>query len=159
MRTGLMSSRNSPTLTLDVRKRRAERSAAGLVLVGGACSVLTLDPVSLANVLAAATCMAVIGCGLWRAGWIGSRHRIIAVRWLADGRWLLSGGAEAFPAELAPGTRLFGTALWLRWKLPRRGWRSMLLTNGDLPPGELRALAVRLRIEALERALPEADGR
>jgi hypothetical protein len=35
----------------------------------------------------------------------------------------------------------------------------MLLAPGDLPASELRALAVRLRIEALERALPEARAR
>jgi hypothetical protein len=35
----------------------------------------------------------------------------------------------------------------------------MLLATGDLPASELRALAVRLRIEALERALPEARAR
>jgi hypothetical protein len=139
--------------------RRAEKSAAGLVLVGGACSVLMLAPVSHTTSLAAAACLAVVGYGLWRSGWIGSRHRIVRVRWLADGGWLLADREHTFPGKLAAGSRLFGTALWLRWKTPRRRWRSMLLSAGDLPPDQLRALAVRLRIEALERALPEAGGR
>lgn len=139
--------------------RRAENSAAWLVLVGGACSVLMLDPASLTTTLAATACLAAIGYGLWRSGWIGSRHRIIAVRWLADGRWLLAEREHTFPGELAAGSRLFGTAVWLRWETPRHRWRSMLLTDGDLPSDQLRALAVRLRIEALERALPEARSR
>jgi len=89
----------------------------------------------------------------------GSRHRIVGVRWLAAGRWLLADREHTFQAKLAAGSRLFGTALWLRWRTPRHGSRSMLLTVGDLPPDQLRALAVRLRIEALERVLPGAGGR
>jgi len=129
------------------------------VLIGGASGVLMLEPMSLSTSLAAAACVAAVGFGLWRAGWIGSRHRIIGVRWLADGRWLLADREHTFPGKLAAGSRLFGTGLWLRWQTPCRGSRSMLLTVGDLPPDQLRALAVRLRIEALERALPEAGGR
>jgi hypothetical protein len=159
MRTGLMSSRNSPTLTLDVRPRRAEKSAAGLVLVGGASSVAILDPLCGAVTFAAIACLVTVGYGLWRSGWIGSRHRIITVRWQADGRWLLDDREHTVLAELASGSRLFGTALWLRWKTPGRRWRSMLLTGRDLPPDQLRALAVRLRIDALERELPEAGAR
>ena len=159
MRTGLMSSRNSPTLKLDVQLRRAESCAAWLVLVGGACSVLSLDPASPTSTLAAVACLAAVGYGLWRSGWIGARHRIVSVRWQADGRWLLADRVHTFPGELSSGSRLFGTALWLRWRTPRRRWRSMLLTVGDLPPDQLRALAVRLRIEALERVLPKAGAR
>ena len=159
MRTGLMSSRNSPTLTLDVRMRRAEQSAAWLVLVGGACSVLSLDPASPTSTLAAVACLAAVGYGLWRSGWIGSRYRIVGVRWLADGRWLLADRQHTFPGELSGSSRLLGTAVWLRWKTSGCRWQSMLLTDGDLPRDQLRALAIRLRIEALERALPEARGR
>jgi hypothetical protein len=154
-----MSSRNSPTLTLDVCLRRAETRAAWLVLVGGACGALLLDPASPTTTLAAAACLLSIGYGLWRSGWIGSRHRIVGVRWLADGRWLLADREHTFPGELSGGSRLFGTAVWMRWETPRHRRRSMLLTDGDLPPDQLRALAVRLRIEALERALPEARRR
>jgi hypothetical protein len=139
--------------------RRAEKSAAWLVLGGGACSVLMLDPLSLPAIFAAAPGLAAVGYGLWRSGWIGSRHRIVTVRWQADGRWLLADPEHTFQGELSAGSRLLGTALWLLWKTPQRRWRSMLLTIGDLPPDQLRALAVRLRIEALERALPEAARR
>jgi hypothetical protein len=154
-----MSSRNSPTLTLDVRARRAEKSAACVVLVGSACSVLMLAPVSLTAMLAATACLAAVAYGLWRSGWIGSRHTIVGLRWLADGGWLLANREDTFPAELSAGSRLFGTALWLRWKTPRGRRHSMLLAAGDLPPDQLRALAVRLRIEALERALPDTGRR
>lgn len=160
MRTGLMSSRNSPTLTLDVRHRRAEPCAAGLVLVGVACAVPWLpDPTSWTTLLGGAACLAAMGFGLWRAGWIGSRHRITRLRWLADGRWVLADSRDqACHAELSTRTRLAGTTLWLCWRTSR-GLRSMLLAPGDLPVNELRALCVRLRVEALERALPEAHGR
>jgi hypothetical protein len=154
-----MSSRNSPTLKLDVHLRRVETCAAWLVLVAGAGSVLMLDPVSLTTTLAAAAGLAVVGYGLWSSGWIGSRYRIVSVRWDADSRWLLADREHTFAGELSAGSRLFGTALWLRWRTARRRWRSMLLTVDDLPPDQLRALAVRLRIEALERALPRAGAR
>lgn len=109
------------------------------------------------NLFAGAAGLIVIGFGLWRAGWIGSRHRIVGLSWQADGRWLLAdGGQNTFTGELAGGTRLFGNALWLQWTTPNHRFRSMLLATGDLPAGQLRALAVRLRIEAPERALPEA---
>jgi hypothetical protein len=127
------------------------------VLGGGACSALLLGAESGISLLAGAVCLAVIGFGLWRAGWIGSRHRIVGLRWLVDGRWLLDDGRQnTFPAELAGGTRLFGNALWLNWRTPNRRFRSMLLAAGDLPASQLRALAVRLRFEAPERASPEA---
>lgn len=157
MRTGLMSSRNSPTLTLDVRMRRTERCASWLVLGASAVSALLLGAQSGMNLLAGAVCLAVIGVGLWRAGWIGSRHRIVGLRCLADGCWVLADGRQStFHGELAGGTRLFANALWLQWRSPNRGFRSMLLAAGDLPASQLRALAVRLRIEAQERALPES---
>jgi hypothetical protein len=155
-----MSSRNSPTLTLDVRTRRAEAFAARLALVGGACGALLPGSTSWTSLLAAAGCLGVIGFGLWRAGWIGSRHRIVGLRWLADGRWLLADSrANAFPAELSAGTRLAGNALWLVWRTSCGRRRSMLIASGDLSAGQLRALCVRLRIGALERALPEAGWR
>jgi hypothetical protein len=137
--------------------RRAERCAGWLVLGVGACSALLLGTQSGTHLLAGAACFAVIGCGLWRAGWIGSGHRIVGLRWQADGRWLLVDRRQnTFPGELAGGTRLFANALWLQWRTPNHRFRSMLLAAGDLPASQLRALAVRLRFEALERALPEA---
>jgi hypothetical protein len=140
--------------------RRAEPCAAWLVLVAGACGVLLLGAVSWTTQLAGAAGLAAIGVGLWRAGWIGSRHRIVGLRWLADGRWLLADSREvASPGVLSTGTRLARSALWLCWRTPRGRWRSMLLRPGDLPASDLRALVVRLRVEALERALPEVRAR
>jgi hypothetical protein len=129
------------------------------VLFCGASSIAMLDPFRFAVTFAGIACLMAVGYGLWRSGWIGSRHRIVTVRWQADGRWLLADREHTVPGELAASSRLFGTALWLRWKTRGRRWRSMLLTAGDLPPDQLRALAVRLRIEAPERGLPEAGAR
>jgi hypothetical protein len=140
--------------------RRAEPCAAWLVLVAGVCAVLLLGAASWSTQLAGAGCVAAVGFGLWRQGWIGSRHRIVGLRWLADGRWVLADSREsAFPGVLSAGTRLARNALWLCWTTSRGRRRSMLLATGDLPASELRSLAVRLRIEALERALPEARAR
>ncbi len=158
-----MSSRNSPTVALDVRARRAERRAAWLALVGAGCAAALLGSAAAWTQLLAVAGIGAIAYGLWRAGWIGSRHRIVDVRWLADGRWILADRGRTFPADLCTDTRLFGLAVWLHWKTGPRRRRSMLLAPGDLPDGQLRALGVRLRIEApidaLERALPEAAGR
>jgi hypothetical protein len=162
-----MSSRNSPTLTLDLRTRSTEQRVAGLALVAAAWAVMLLDGAPAAQVLGAAG-MAAVAWGLWRAGWIGSRHRIATVRWLSDGRWLLADGrGNAFSGELSADTRRFRDIVWLRWKTGPGRRRSVLLTPRDLPAGELRGLAVRLQIEAptgvpvevLERALPEAAPR
>ena len=155
-----MSSRNSPTLTLDVRQRRAESCAARLVLAGGACGALLLGPTSWLGLLAAFAGLPLIGLGLWRAGWIGSRHRIVGLRWLADGRWMLAGNRESMAVgELSAATRLVRNVLWLVWSTSNGRRRSMLLAPGDLPASELRALSVRLRIDGAGRALPEAGPR
>jgi hypothetical protein len=160
MLTGFMSSRNSPILTLDLRRRRAETRVAGLVLAAGACAVLLLGLTSWTGLFAGAGCLLGVGFGLWRAGWIGSTHRIVAAKWLADGGWQLRDTHETtFEGELSAGTRLARNSLWLQWVIPGGRRRSMLLAPGDLPPRELRSLAVRMRIEARERALPEAHRR
>jgi hypothetical protein len=144
--------------------RRAERRVAWFVLAAAAGAVALLGPASWTELLVSSAGVAAIGGGFWRAGWIGSRHRIAAVHWLADGRWLLADRHEnTLPSELSADTRLAGEILWLRWKsLDAAGGskrHSMLLTPGDLPAGQLRALRVRLAIQALERALPEARRR
>jgi hypothetical protein len=140
-----MSSRNSPTPALDVRSRRAERLAAGLVLVaaGGAVALLGASPWW--TQLLAAGGVVTVALGLWRAGWIGSRHRVADLRWSSG--------------ELSADTRIFRDAVWLRWTNLGGRRRAMLLARGDIPAGQLRALAVRLRIEAVERALPECRTR
>jgi len=140
--------------------RRTEPCAAVLVLVAGVCGVLLLGIAPWTNLLAAASAGGAIGFGLWRAGWIGSKHQIVELRWLADGRWLLAAGREhAVPAELSAGTRVARNVLWLHWTTPGGRSRTMLLARGDLPVSQRRALAVRLRIETPERVLPEARRR
>jgi toxin CptA len=155
-----MSSRNSPTLTLEVNGRRTETRAAWLVLASAVCSVALLGGLPFwMRALAGAT-VGAIGLGLWRAGWIGSKYRIIAARWAADGRWVLTDRhRSAIPAELSGATRLAGRVVWLHWKIAPGRRRSMLLARGDMPAGQLRALRARLGIEALERALPDIPTR
>jgi hypothetical protein len=155
-----MSSRNSPTLTLEVNGRRAEALAAWLVLAAAGGTVVLLGAQPASTQWLAAAAVGAVALGLWRAGWIGSRHRIVRVRWLDDGRWLLDHARRlAIPAELSGDSRLAGSAVWLRWKTPAGRQRSMLLVDGDLPAGQLRTLRVRLQIQAPERALPGAPAR
>ncbi|HKQ13537.1 MAG TPA: hypothetical protein VJT80_08900 [Steroidobacteraceae bacterium] len=155
-----MSSRNSPTLTLEVNGRRAEALAAWLALASAGCAVVLLGAAASWTPWLAASAVGTIAFGLWRAGWIGSSHRIVDVRWLADGRWsLIDRQGSAIPAKLSGDTRLAGTAVWLRWMTAPGRPRSMLLVRGDMPAGQLRTLRVRLQIQALERALPDAPAR
>ena len=125
--------------------RRAERLAAGLVLVaaGGAVALLGGSPWWTQSLAAGG--LVAVALGLWRAGWIGSDNRLAKLLWP--------------PGELSADIRVFRDAVWLRWRSPAGRRRAMLLACGDLPAGQLRALAVRLRIEAVERALPEASTR
>ena len=155
-----MSSRNSPTLTLDLGTRRAERRAAWVVLCAAACAVLLLDAVAPWIQGLAVLGSGVVAWGFWWAGWIGSRYRIGTVCWLADGRWdLTEGRGDPIPGELSADTRQLRDVLWLRWSTSPGRRRSMLLTPADVPAGQLRALRVRLQIEAAERVLPEARTR
>ena len=125
--------------------RRAERLAAGLVLVaaGGAVALLGASPWWTLSLAAGG--VVAVALGLWRAGWIGSGNRLVGLHWP--------------PGEVSADTRVFRDAVWLRWRSPAGRRRAMLLARGDLPAGQLRALAVRLRIAAVERALPEAATR
>lgn len=155
-----MSSRNSPTLTLEVNGRFTETLAAWLVLACAACAVVLLGALPFWTQGLAAAAVGAVALGLWRAGWIGSRYRITGVRWFADGRWSLADRHwTAIPARLSGDTRLAGQVVWLRWSTAPGRCRSMLLTRGDLPAGQLRALRARLGIEALERALPDTPTR
>jgi toxin CptA len=155
-----MSSRNSPTLTLEINGRRSETRAAWLVLGCAACAVALLGALPFWMQGLAGAALGAIWLGLWRAGWIGSRYRIVAVRWSADGRWALAERhRSAIPAELSGATRLAGPVVWLHWKTAPGRRRSMLLARGDMPAGQLRTLRARLRIEALERALPDIPTR
>ncbi len=110
-----------------------------LAAAGGAVALLGAAP-WWTQLLAAGGAVAV-ALGLWRAGWIGSGSRVVELRWP--------------PGELSADTRVLRNAVWLRWTSPGGRRRAMLLARADMPAGQLRALAVRLRVEALERALPE----
>jgi hypothetical protein len=125
--------------------RRAERCAAWLVLVAAGWAVALLGTAPSGTQLLAAGAAGAVAFGLWRAGWIGSRHRIVELSWP--------------PEQPSADTRVFRGAVWLRWQAGMGRRRSMLLLRGDVPAGQLRALCVRLRIEALERALPEVRTR
>lgn len=156
-----MSSPNSPTLTLDVRARRSEQYIALLALGAGACGVALLSALDFwLACLTGGGYLALAGAGLRRAGWIGSRHRIVSLSWLADGRWLLTDcNQNSVTGQLSPDTRLGRHAVWLRWTAEPQGRRSMLLARGDVRENELRQLIVRLRIRSTERALPETAPR
>jgi hypothetical protein len=130
---------------LDVRTRRAERLAGWLVLVAAGCAVVLLGAAPSWIQLLAAGAVGAIAFGLWRAGWIGSRYRIVSL--------------DGLRGEVSADTRVVRNAVWLRWTGSAGRKRSMLLVRDDMPAGQLRALCVRLRIEALERALPEARTR
>jgi hypothetical protein len=114
-----------------------------LVAAGGAVALLGASPWWIR--LLAASGVVTVAIGLWQAGWIGSSHRVTDLRW--------------FSGELSADTRVFRDAVWLRWTSLGGCRRAMLLARGDIPARQLRALAVRLRIEAVERALPEARTR
>lgn len=149
-----MSSPGSPTLELDVRFRRTERLIACVAIAAAMTSpwlIQALEPLHLALLsIGAASLLAV---GFWRLGWIGQRHRLGRIAWLADGRWLLNtGSGERVEAELSHTTRRGRTFAWLRWQAPHR--YSMLLVRGDLAGSELRRLLVRLGIDRLSHPSP-----
>jgi hypothetical protein len=149
-----MSSLGSPTLDLDVRFRRTERLIACVAIAAAMISpwlIQSFMPLSL--VLLSMSAASLVAAGFWRLGWIGQRHRLHRIVWLADGRWVLStGGGERLEAELSHKTRRGRAFAWLRWQAPHR--YSMLLVRGDLAGSELRRLLVRLGIDRLSRPLP-----
>ena len=148
-----MSSQGSPTLDLDVRSRRIERRIACAAVVAAIVSPWLLHAGPLPLACTSILTGMVVTSGFWRAGWIGARHRLARITWLADGRWiLLTQAGESVEASLSGATRRGSTFAWLRWEAPHR--RSMLLVQDDLRPGELRRLLVRLSIDRLRGPVP-----
>ena len=149
-----MSSQGSPTLDLDVRARRTERRVAIAAVVTAVLSpwlLRAVDPMVLMPACLASG--ALVAAGFWRAGWLGVRYRVARIAWLSDGRWILETQAgQSFEAQLDSGSRRGSHFAWLRWRSshfsPQR--RSMLLVHGDLRPGELRRLLVRLGTDRLQ---------
>lgn len=146
-----MSSTSSPTLICDVRARRAERCVALLALTASAVGlslVTSFSPLTLCALFAISGVL--LCCGLHRAGWLGAR-RIASFAWSSDGRWqLIDGRGVATHVRLRSDSRVGSRWVWLRWDTSER-WstRSLLIFAGDVCEGDIRRLAVRLRIEGL----------
>jgi hypothetical protein len=118
-----------------------------LVFGGVVVTPLLLSLPLLFASLFAVTAAAVLALGFRSQRWLGGPGRLTTVRWLSDGRWILSSSERKnIPATLSPGTRLGHGWLWLRWRTDREV-RSLLLLNGDAPAAELRRLNARLRLE------------
>jgi hypothetical protein len=143
-----MSSRDSPPLSLEVRKRGAERwCAATLVALTVLAVVQTSMQAPLTGVSLTLVGGAVLGYGMWRAQWFGSR-RLVRIAWLPDGRWqLVDASGVVVEASLRGDSRVGSHYAWLRWDADIV--RSMLLFRGDLTEADLRRLIVRLRIDGL----------
>lgn len=139
-----MSSHGSDALKIELRPWPvADRAAACLAVCCGLAIELVAarypDPQPWLGV-------AVLGL---LAAWLWYRHRRAAgVAGLSigpDGQWRTHfDDGSALPSVPLRGTRLLGTSVALRWKAGERV-RSAWLTRWDLPAGQLRELAVRLR--------------
>jgi len=149
-----MSSHGSPTLDLDVRARRIERRVAIAAVVTAVMSPWLLQAVDpFVRITLSVATGALVAAGFWRAGWLGIKHRLARIAWLGDGRWILQMHAgQSFEAQLDTGTRRGSHFAWLRWRTShfRSQPHSMLLVQGDLRPGELRRLLVRLGTDRLQ---------
>ncbi len=143
-----MSSHGSDALRIELRPWLvADRAAAGLV-VGCALLIEVVgsrypDPQPWLGVAAAALL----------AGWFWYRRkRAAGVTGLSvgpDGHWLtIFEDGRAIPSEVLRGTRLLGPTVALRWRAGRGAVRQAWLTPWDVPAGQLRELAVRLRTAA-----------
>lgn len=93
--------------------------------------------------------------GLWRAGWVGRRHRLRRVVWNAAGEWQLAGWNGRRIAELRADSVVSRYFLRLRWDC-EGGVAQLLLFRGDLSPGEWRRWTVRLRLQSGRTALVAA---
>lgn len=164
-----MSSNGLPTLTIDLRRRRAEQAGAMLLsLLGGMAPLLMGSfvgwPLRIAGSLLLALCI----CGCFRAaGWLGGSAALARMTWAGDGVWaLVFADGREYSGQLRSDTRMSPAAIWLRWDLllppspvlesqaSRRGPRSraLLLIPGDIPADDFRRLLVRLRVDQSECA-------
>jgi hypothetical protein len=127
---------------------------AAIALAAGVVPWLVL-PVSLETLVYGACGVAAAALAAHFAGWLGTAHGIDRVTWHADGRWTLSTRGEPPVGALLLGdSRVAGRWLWLRWRTDQRSLRrvrSMLITVSDLPPGQWRQLAVRVRLQGRTR--------
>jgi hypothetical protein len=125
------------------------------MLALAACAATALlmgpdTPVASGVALAAA---GAVWAGLWSAGWLGGRHRIVRVTWLSGGGWRLTDQAGSnHVASLRADARVVGRWLWLSWRIEDRATRRLFLGPGDLAAADLRRLIVRLRVEGVSPA-------
>lgn len=154
-----MSSTSSPTLLRDVHSRHTERRVAVLALTGGGLTPFLTALPGVVSVVCALASMLVIWAGFWRAGWVAADHRIVALSWLTDGRWLLTDRrGRTVEGRLRPESRVGCRAVWLHWDVTGRSdfrRQSLLLAGGDIPDSDLRRLMVRLRIEGHQSQSPD----
>jgi hypothetical protein len=146
-----MSSPGSPALIVETSLHRTEAAAMTLVVGGGVLAPWLVDPLSLwAAALLSLAAGSALSLGFLQAGWWGGR-RVVRLSWSADGLWRLTlRNGRAVELDLHPQTRVASGLLWLRWRpagvvFPRR---AMLLSRLDIPPGDLRRLVTRLRLDA-----------
>ena len=157
-----MSSTSSPTLLLDLRKRRWEaRIAVALSAVAAAAPFLLVQGIGLqlaagASLTILATCL----FGFVRARWLG-KQRLVSAAWQSDSSWLLTDASgRTYVASLSASSRMSPFAVWLHWRLEdpqsqpsaRFAPRSlaMLLLRPDLAGSDFRRLLVRLRMDRSE---------
>jgi hypothetical protein len=123
----------------------ADRVAAGLAV----CCALVVELVASRypepQPWLGAAVLGLLGAWLWYR-----RRRAAGVTGLSigpDGQLLsLFEDGAALPSEVLRGTRLLGPSVALRWRAGRRV-RHAWLTPWDVPAGQLRELAVRLRAD------------
>lgn len=156
-----MSLPGSLTLSLDAPARRAERTVAAVaLLVATGAPWLAFAP-SAPGLVYGGCCVVIVAALLYRAGWLGRGQRLTGATWHADGRWtVIRDGRPPLDAELLGDSRIAAQGVWLRWRTREKPWprcRSMLITASDLPPGQLRRLVVRLRLQG--RSRPSVPGR
>ncbi len=139
-----MSSHGSDALRIELRPWLvADRVAAGLAV----CCALVVELVASRypepQPWLGAAVLGLLGAWLWYR-----RRRVAGVTGLSigpDGQLLsLFEDGAALPSEVLRGTRLLGPSVALRWRAGRRV-RHAWLTPWDVPAGQLRELAVRLR--------------
>lgn len=88
-----------------------------------------------------------VSVGLWRAGWIGRRHRLHRVAWDASGEWRLTGWNACRSGELRADSVVSRYFLRLKWNC-EGGVTQLLLFRGDVSPAEWRRWTARLRLQA-----------
>lgn len=153
-----MSSTSSPSLTLSIHARRAERWAAVcvLLLAVAAPACFPLEPFALA--LLSLSCGGCAWLALRREGWLFDTDPVIRLSWRAEGDWELATRAGAHIAcDLDHSSRVFAGVIWLCLReRNRRRARRFLITPRAVPEEGFRHLVVRLRLDGARSGDPNA---